>query len=503
MGKFNIVAHILNHAAFLHNLDETHTSIDTRELLHFNISFHDFLFKDEKDEVEQLKAFILKAIKPTIIEEKNGFYKRVDGSLKQKYTKRALDISDASIAIHVVDDKGQKTYPHIHFLFNAKKKLGNAYSTLKIHLSNIASNMGLMINMNKITSYNPKSVLNLQRGCKRFSWMIKKATARQLNKMLDKHDYFTRRLDGLYNLTDTTRNLSFFVKTMNHLKKRLNYTHRSFIYKEHDLKENYPIPLTQEDHKVIELVTTPKKIFKKHLRGLEDNLILQDYVRFSEDKKAYIIEAIRNNCKFVFYKNQQKASIIKEVVLSKLKNDATKDYATIKAERTQVTFKSLFRNVFHEALSKSKSEVELREYMLEHYSLFSKKKVNGKWIGYTAQDDNDKKIVVKFDDLHVTSSQILYKLSQNGKVQNIILSHAENIVETIDLKEEKTRDIKQENSMNHAPRNIFELLKEAIAESQLDLEKTEMMIEHHDVKQNDNNFDTNTKKNYSSSKKSR
>ena len=87
MGKFNIVTHILDHAAYLHNLDESYTHIDTRELLHFNISFHDFLFKNENDEVAQLKAFIHEVIQPTIIEEKNGFYKRVDGTLKQKYTK--------------------------------------------------------------------------------------------------------------------------------------------------------------------------------------------------------------------------------------------------------------------------------------------------------------------------------------------------------------------------------------------------------------------------------
>lgn len=501
MGKFNIVTHILDHAAYLHNLDESYIHTDTRELLHFNISFHDFLFKDEQDEVERLKTFIHKAIQPTIIEEKNGFYKRVDGTLKQKYTKRALDLSDASIAIHIVDDKGQKTYPHIHFLFNVKKKLGNAYSTLKIHLSNIACTMGLMINMNKITSYNPKSVLNLQRGCKRFSWMIKKATARQLHKMLDKQDYVTRRLDGLYNLTDTTRNLSFLVKTMNHLKKRLNHMHRSFIYQEHDLKESYPIPLSQEDHKVIELVTTPQKLFKKHLRGLEDNLILQDYVRYSEDKKAYIIDALRNNKGIVFYKNHQKASTIKEMVLGKLENDATKDYATIQEERTQVTFKSLFRNVFHKALTTSKSEVELRECMLQHYSLFSKKKINGKWIGYTTQDANEKKIVVKFDDLHVTSSQILYKLSQNSKVQEKSLVEAKNHIEVIDVKEAKPREITQEIFANRTSKNIFELLEEANAELRSNLEKTGRVIEHNDVKENDNILSANKKKTHRSRNK--
>lgn len=467
MGKFNIVTHILDHAAYLHNLDESYTHIDTRELLHFNISFHDFLFKNENDEVVQLKAFIHEVIQPTIIEEKNGFYKRVDGTLKQKYTKRALDLSDASIAIHIINDKGQKTYPHIHFLFNVKKKLGNAYSTLKIHLSNIASTMGLMINMNKITSYNPKAVLNLQRGCKRFSWMIKKATAKQFHKMLDKQDYMTRRLDSLYNLTETTCNLSFLVKTMNHLKKRLNHMHRSFIYQEHDLKENYPIPLSQEDHKVIELVTTPQKLFKKHLRGLEDNLILQDYVRYSEDKKAYIIDALRNNKGIFFYKSQQKASTIKEMVLSKLKNDATKDYATIQEERTQVTFKSLFRNVFHEALKTSKSEVELKECMLQHYSLFSKKKINGKWIGYTTQDANEKKIVIKFDDLHVTSSQILYKLSQNSKVQEKPVEANKNDIKVNDEKTEK----KQENSIKQSSQKIFEILNESVHELQKEFKK--------------------------------
>lgn len=469
MSKFNIVTHILDHAEYLYNLDDTHTHTDTRELLHFNISFHDFLFKNEKDEVARLKEFVHETIKPTIIEEKNGFYKRVDGTLKQKYTKRSLDISDASIAIHIEDDKKQKTYPHIHFLFNAKKKLGNAYSTLKIHLSNIASNMGLMINMNKITAYNPKSVLNLQRSCKRFSWMVKKATAKQLNKMLDKQDYLTRRLDGLYSLTDTTRNLSFLVKTMNHLKKRLKYTHRSFIYKEHDLKESYPIPLTQEDQKVLDIVTAPKKIFKKHLRGLEDNLILQDYVRFSEDKKAYIIDALRNNCKFVFYKNQQKASVIKEAVLSKLNKDASKNYETIQVERMQVTFKSLFRNMFYEALNTSKNEVELRECMLQKYSLFSKKKVDGKWVGYTTQDTNDQKIVIKFDDLHVTSSQILYKLSQNVKEHNQPSNQEKISLEISDLKEEKFNDTMHEKPIKQSPKSVFEALREAMDESQLEI----------------------------------
>lgn len=265
--------------------------------------------------------------------------------------------------------------------------------------------------------------------------------------------------------------------------------HRSFIYQEHDLKESYPIPLSQEDHKVIELVTTPQKLFKKHLRGLEDNLILQDYVRYSEDKKAYIIDALRNNKGIVFYKNQQKASTIKEMVLGKLENDATKDYATIQEERTQVTFKSLFRNVFHKALTTSKSEVELRECMLQHYSLFSKKKINGKWIGYTTQDANEKKIVVKFDDLHVTSSQILYKLLQNSKVQEKSLVEA------------KPREITQEIFANRTSKNIFELLEESNTELRSNLEKTGRVIEHNDVKENDNIVSTNKKKTHRSRNK--
>ena len=246
--------------------------------------------------------------------------------------------------------------------------------------------------------------------------------------------------------------------------------HRSFIYQEHDLKESYPIPLSQEDHKVIELVTTPQKLFKKNLRGLEDNLILQDYVRYSENKKAYIIDALRNNKGIVFYKNQQKASTIKEIVLGKLENDATKDYATIQEERTQVTFKSLFRNVFHKALTTSKSEVELRECMLQHYSLFSKKKINGKWIGYTTQDANEKKIVVKFDDLHVTSSQILYKLSQNAKEEQQPLNHEKISLKISDIKEDKSNDTMQEKPINQSNhQNIFKILREAVAESQLEI----------------------------------
>ncbi len=207
--KFNIKAHLKNHSDFFKSNREIYMSRDFRNnfyeefedelnifnysstdknedeeiknnnYLHFKLSFSIEDFKD-KEEAQRKLFILLKELQKytLVVEEKNGWRKRKDGSKVQKIRKRKIDIGE-EIKMSAVHTSGFDNLwlvnPHIHFLFSKKARLGKNFSYLKQAITdiikekklNITPSFSLKDKENNITK-GFKKVLNAR------SWAVRK-----------------------------------------------------------------------------------------------------------------------------------------------------------------------------------------------------------------------------------------------------------------------------------------------------------------------------------------
>ena len=189
--SFDIKAHLTGHADFvlykkkifdvnndyeeiekpdlLKNNSEIDNEFKNKNYLHFTLSFGAEQFTD-KEEAQKKLLIILKELKnyEFITEEKNGIRKNKNGTVKQKYRKRKINIGEAIklAAVHTrgFDDLWQVN-PHVHLLFKKNARLGKGFVYLKQAITNIIKNRKLNITpsfMQKESTINKefKRVLN-------------------------------------------------------------------------------------------------------------------------------------------------------------------------------------------------------------------------------------------------------------------------------------------------------------------------------------------------------
>ena len=252
--KFDIKAHLQNHAYYFKQVKEINKSD-----LHFNFSFLDFQFFNSGQTPENTLFKLLEELKKEVsYKVKNGYYLDKQGNKRQKYTTRKINLQNAIKieAIHTEGADGEYTMPHIHLLLSPNARLGKDYSLLKTHIIEISKKFGLRPNFAEIAPNNPTSYKNLAKSVKNFSWIIRKMPNKDFKKYVE--NKLSDKLDKLTEYTLLSGNLQYYIKTLEFIKKRLNRQRIDFNYKGHNLRDTYPLPLTQTDMQVIELINKKK-----------------------------------------------------------------------------------------------------------------------------------------------------------------------------------------------------------------------------------------------------
>ena len=398
--NFDIKAHLQNHAFYFKQYKEI-----SKNDLHFNFSFLDIQFFNKDKTPEQILLELLQELrKPAQYKVKNGYYIDKEGNKRQKFTTREINLANAIKieAIHTQGAEGEYTMPHIHFILDKNARLGKNFSLLKTHIIEISKKYGLKPNFAEISQENPNTYRNLGKSVKNFSWIIRKMPNKDFKKYVS--EKLEDKLNKLWEYSLLSGNLQYYVKTLEFIKKRLNRQKIDFKWKDHNIRNTYPIPLTQNDLEVIKLINE-KKFSQKDIKPYLNNAILRDFVRYSyfKDKnKALIINSLSKETK-LFQNLRPNKKIVENYLKLYQKTLNLDKQQLIKEQQKEKHIKSIKEILKEDLLKVAKTcinEKELRQKMQElGYKEFGFKKKGGKVIGYQFKLPNeDKKIVIKCSD---------------------------------------------------------------------------------------------------------
>ena len=337
---FNLENHLQEHAIYFQKYADI-----TKKDLHFNFSFLDLQFL-EKDIQNTLEEFIRVIREPAAYSVKNGIRKNKKGDV-QKYTKRKINLAkDIKIeAIHVEGPEGEDTMPHIHLVANSNSRWGQSYSLLKKHISEVTKRFNLLANFDTLTEYNPKAIKQLSKAVNQITWGWKQGNQLQFKKSIENKS-LKKELDLLHAYTLQTHNLSYYIKSMNQIQSRLNRSKSNFMWEGHNLEDTYPIPLTQEDFTVIDLIRN-KKFQEEDIAPYINNPILRDYVRYTENlTEPFILNAIKKQTNLL--KGIRKNRSVTRSYLNIMKNTPTvrvndNDFNTKMISRTHIINKDILQ----------------------------------------------------------------------------------------------------------------------------------------------------------------
>jgi len=408
----NIKQHIEHHAEiFVEKQEYAQTD------LHFNFSYLDlqFLGRDSKKVMSDLLDELMK---PISYKEPNGWRKSKDGKDIQKFTNRKVDLSK-SIKIYALHLKGlndEDTMPHFHFLHSPTERFGRNYSLLRKHISIVSEKLGLTPNFDVMKEESSSNNKKLASAIKNLSWQWRKMTNETLKKSLEAKG-IENAMKILLDYTLKTSNLTYYIKTMEHLKSRLNSLRLDIYFEGYNIRQTYPIPLVEQDMKVIELIQN-REFSQKAIKLYLNNHLLRDYVRYSAKtttpyiinaikKQTKLLDGIRGNQKAVenYQKLTEKEEVVKKSRLTKSDNQKIK---------SRVTFKEDLLSV----VKFSTNEKALRANMQQAgYVKFGLKKHRGRVMGCFYME-NEKKITHKFIDLNIQYSSIKKELMTNQRKAN-------------------------------------------------------------------------------------
>ena len=286
--KFDLEKHLKNHAFLFRKLAPME-----QDTIHFNFSYLDLQFLDKNTE-ETMEALLNALLEPAAYKVANG--KRIDkhGNIVQKFTTRKINLQQEvlAMAIHIKGPEGEDTMPHIHFIARSSARFGKGYSLLKRHISVLSESFGLVPNFDEMAEHNPLSVSSLSRSVSRITWSWKHATNAQLKQEIASRG-LDKSIDLLTSYTLKTKNLSYYIKSMEGLQNRLNRIKLDVHYQGHPLRDTYPIPLTHEDHTVIDIIKN-RQFTQKTMEPYIKTPILRDYIRYSaQTTTPFIINALK------------------------------------------------------------------------------------------------------------------------------------------------------------------------------------------------------------------
>ena len=398
--RFDIKAHLKNHAFYFKQYKEIE-----KDDLHFNVSFLDIQFFDKNENAEEILFKLLEELKKEAsYKVRNGYYIDKNGNKRQKYTIRTIKLADVIKieVIHITGANGEYVMPHFHFILRKNARLGKNFSLLMQHINEVSKKFNLKPNFAEISQNNPHSYKNLQKSVKNFSWIVRKMTNQDFKKYVETK--LSDKLDKLTEYTLLSNNLQYYIKTLEFIKKRLNRQRIDFIYKNHNLRNTYPLPLTNDDMQVIKLINE-KKFSQKDIKSYLNNAILRDFVRYSyfKDKsKALIINSLSKQTELLQNLRPNKRIIDNYLKLYKKTLDLDKKQLLQEQEKEKEikSIKEILKEDLIKVSQTCKNEKELREKMKAlGYIDFGFKKKSGKVYAYQFKlKDNDKKIIVKCSD---------------------------------------------------------------------------------------------------------
>lgn len=407
----DLIAHFKSHAVHFNQYSNEKI---TKQNLHFTFSIEDLQFIDKDQDEIMMQIFnILK--EPMSYLVKNGFFTKTNGERKQRYANRSIDLGNELVAeaYHKIDPLGNDTMPHHHLLSTDGVRWGKNFSLLKLHISKICEEFNLIPNFDEMTEHNPLGVKRLAKGVKSMTWSWQQNTKNQFEKQIE--NGIENGIKKLTEYTVKTNSLSYYVKSMETLKRRLNQSKIDLEYHDINLRYGYPIPLSNDDKSVIKLIQD-KNFTQKAMKPYFKNPILRDFVRYSAGTtKPYIVEALKQYTDMFGGVRKNKKAVQSYVRLNKkIAANVIRKSQITSEQNKDLSIKNNIRVDIVSAADMSSNIEELHQHMQKAYAGFGLTKNKGSVVGCFYKE-GEKKQTIMFNEIGLRWSDIKHTMMLNSK----------------------------------------------------------------------------------------
>lgn len=263
--QWNLKSHITDHSALtIDNLNLDFNESDSKNI-HFTLSIDlcQLLINHNcksQDDVDKLMKSFLKDLSnhSHTFEESKGKYINKNNETIQRKRVVQFDFTNALLAYHNsssdnINSKNYSVEPHIHILFDKKKRTGIAYYQLRSAIEKISNKYGLIFNFQEETASLKDNSLSLKNS--NFSWFNKRASDMNFQKkVLNNTAKLNLEIEDVIKNYKNTENLQYYIKTMKDFSSRLKRQNLDFFYKGINLKDTFPLFLSDSQKSSLKIL---------------------------------------------------------------------------------------------------------------------------------------------------------------------------------------------------------------------------------------------------------
>lgn len=416
--QWNLKSHITDHSALtIDNLNLDFNESDSKNI-HFTLSIDlcqlliNHNCKSQNDVDNLMKSFLKDLSNHShTFEESKGKYINKNNETIQRRRVIQFDFTNALLAYHNsssdnINSKNYSVEPHIHILLDKKKRTGKGYHQLRKAIEKISNKYSLIFNFQEETTSLKDNSLAIKNS--NFSWFNKRTSDINFQKkVLNNATKLNLEIDDVIKNYKNTGNLQYYIKTMKDFSSRLNRQNLNFFYNGVNLKNTFPLFLSDYQKDTLKTLHQGSKEDIYNLILDRENKIARAYVESRFGFNNIIIdEFIKRGVNFLNINLD-----FSNVNLNINKKSSSND-------KYHKTLDYCYKQDFEQALSFAKNEKDLQNLMINlGYTDFKykQKTINNKRsrIGFTFVNQRKKIVAINYSNFNLSSKDIRFKLVEN------------------------------------------------------------------------------------------
>lgn len=417
--QWNLKSHITDHSALtIDNLNLDFNESDSKNI-HFTLSIdlcqllinHNCKFQDDVDNL--MKSFLKDLSNHShTFEESKGKYINKNNETIQRRRVVQFDFTNALLAYHNsssdnINSKNYNVEPHIHILFDKKKRTGIGYYQLRSAIEKISNKYGLIFNFQEETASLKDNSLALKNS--NFSWFNKRASDMNFQKkVLNNAAKLNLEIDDVIKNYKNTGNFQYYIKTMRDFSSRLSRQNLDFFFNGVNLKDTFPLFLSDSQKDTLRTLHQGSHEDIYNLISNRENKIARAYVESRYGFNNIIINEFKKRGVNFLNINLDSSNINLNINKKSSSND-----------KYHKTLNYCYKTDFTQALIFAKNEKDLQNIMINlGYTDFKYKQqtINNKRsrIGFTFINSRKKIVTINYSSFNLSSKDIRSKLVENS-----------------------------------------------------------------------------------------
>lgn len=413
--SWNLKVHILDHShRIVNNLSSNFDDNNTKNQ-HFTLSIDiaQLIINQEcKSQLDIDK--IMCQFMNDLVKHEHTFEESKGRSKTGKQLRRKIkfNFDNSLVAYHnsgsdTINSNNYAVEPHLHILFDKKKKLGIGYYQLRQAIEVISKKHGLVFNFQEEVKPNNSS---LKQSATNFTWFIKRSSDPLFKKRISDKK-FVNQVNNFIQHCKNSNNLQYYIKGMKDFQARLKRLDIDYIYDGENLKNRFSLHLSQQQLNTLTILHQGRKEDIKKVLLDRDNKLARSFIEYQYGFKNVVMdELIHRGFSPLRY------SLDNEDLELKLQKKSTKK------RKYEKTLAQCYKLDLQQALEFAKNEKELQLIMQQMgYKEFAykQKTLSGKRsrVGFTFINKHNKKTSVYYSNLHLSASEVRSKLTENKKNQ--------------------------------------------------------------------------------------